>query len=473
MGMKNNLKDITDFIKDIELKYNLFEHEIDGIYFWKILRFQVYTILTKKLGLYGDPHPSNNISNLKKIIEVTKKEIDIYKYNALRSKEKKGILVFQSPRKGNYNGKKTDIYTYFLRDAFNELDFYDYEFLEVGTNNKEYYDSNSTKIALNSLYKMKVSSFFVKIRFGEQDKQLIERIKREIYESFNLEIDILLMTKKNIHNFKQTYKYYCKLFDSWKPKKIILICSYGQEPLIAAAQDKEITVIELQHGIMTNYHLGYSFPVKKKIPYFPDKILIFGKYWKDSTAIPLKEKNINIMGYPYLSTQLDKLKDTKKSQKTIAFISQGTIAKELIHIAYEFARDNIDYKVKYKLHPSEYKLWREIYPELIQADGLENFTIIDNNKRNLYQILAESEFQVGVYSTAIYEGIVLNCKTVLINFSGIEEMEFLIEKGVVMLAKNVEELEDCIKNFKTISYSTSDFFADNVNRIEIITPLLN
>ena len=47
---------------------------------------------------------------------------------------------------------------------------------------------------------------------------------------------------------------------------------------------------------------------------------------------------------------------------------------------------------------------------------------------NLYKQLANSEFQAGVFSTALYEGIEFNCKTILLDLPGIEYMDSFIEK---------------------------------------------
>ena len=59
--------------------------------------------------------------------------------------------------------------------------------------------------------------------------------------------------------------------------------------------------------------------------------------------------------------------------------------------------------------------------------GLENKIKIVKNI-NLYKQLATSEFQAGVFSTALYEGVEFNCKTILLDLPGIEYMDKFIEE---------------------------------------------
>jgi hypothetical protein len=260
--------------------------------------------------------------------------------------------------------------------------------------------------------------------------------------------------------FKAKFLYYNKMLKKKKPKKIFIVVSYGSAALIEACKINNITVVEIQHGTINKFHLGYSFPNDSNIPYFPDEIYLFGEYWADSTPLPLENKKLKNYGFPYLEGRLEEYKDYSKINNQILFISQGTIGRELADVAYKFARNNKDYKIVYKLHPGEYDRWQQDYKTLNEAVKLDNFKVIDNNNINLYQLFAKSEYQVGVYSTAIYEGLTLNCKTVLLDLPGVEYMEYLIEENIVKFAKDDEELTEVIKkdNFEQ-NYNKDYFFS--------------
>lgn len=165
-----------------------------------------------------------------------------------------------------------------------------------------------------------------------------------------------------------------------------------------------------------------------------------------------------IFGFPYLEKRLVEYRDYSKINNQVLFMSQGTIANKLTEIAYEFAKGNKNYKVIYKLHPGEYDRWQQDYEILNKAVELDNFRIIDNNDINLYQLLAGSEYQIGVYSTSIFEGLTLNCKTILLDLPGVEYMEYLIENDIVKFAENAEELTEFIKEDDFEQNYNKDYF---------------
>ena len=61
--------------------------------------------------------------------------------------------------------------------------------------------------------------------------------------------------------------------------------------------------------------------------------------------------------------------------------------------------------------------------------------------------MAQTEYVIGVYSTAVYEALALHCKPILLDTYGIELMSFLIEKGYVVKSElneplNLDELPE-------------------------------
>jgi hypothetical protein len=153
---------------------------------------------------------------------------------------------------------------------------------------------------------------------------------------------------------------------------------------------------------------------------------------------------------------LEKYKDIKKVKNQVVFISQGTVATELSKIALELAKLNPDMKVYYKLHPGEFGRWKTEYKYLQNINEINNLHVIENEVP-LYELMASSEFLVGVYSTAIFEGLTLNCKTILLDLPGVEFLQYLLDSKSALLANNVADVEKYIveDNFQEID---SDYF---------------
>ena len=84
--------------------------------------------------------------------------------------------------------------------------------------------------------------------------------------------------------------------------------------------------------------------------------------------------------------------------------------------------------------------------------------VLDNFNTNLYDLLARSEYVIGVYSTALYEALSFKCKVVLANLPGVEYLEDLIDNGYVKLAKNSDELVEHLGKNDFKKFDSRDFF---------------
>jgi hypothetical protein len=63
---------------------------------------------------------------------------------------------------------------------------------------------------------------------------------------------------------------------------------------------------------------------------------------------------------------------------------------------------------------------------------------------SLYERFASARAQVGVYSTALYEGIGFGLPTYLLDTSGVEYMEELIGANYATLIRGAEELVEAL-----------------------------
>lgn len=118
------------------------------------------------------------------------------------------------------------------------------------------------------------------------------------------------------------------------------------------------------------------------------------------------------------------------------FISQGTIGEQLSKFAIEVQQaPEIDHDIVYKLHPDEYDRWEDEYPWLVDS----GFKVIDSSEPPLYELFAESSAQVGVGSTAVYEGLAFGLETFVYECSGSKVLQPLVEEGST---KSISTAED-------------------------------
>ena len=456
----SSVKELCEKIWDIEEKYDLFNKEIKGVYFWKLIRMPLYYEITKKIEIYDQAHTQVSQRFMDKLLYLPKALYHTHFHGAINRNSQRDYLIFEHSRKVKVDGEYIDKYTHYLID---DLEDNSYEIID-----KPYLRKHYNKPSANRSYFEHFSFIdyikrkFVTSKLNKEEKNLVFKIKNDLEKVFNIKINLLTKIEYRITHFKNEVEYYDKLLKKRKPKKVFLVVSYGNEALIYSCKKNDIPVVEVQHGTMSKYHLGYSFPNNKSIRYFPDKIYLFGQYWFDSTPLPLENNETEKYGFPYLEKRLSEYNSMSVNKNQVLFISQGVLGKKLSKLAYQFAKENDKYNIIFKLHPGEYDRWEQEYKELLSAEKLNNFKVIDHNHINLYELFAQSEYQVGVFSTAIYEGLTLNCKTILFDLPGVEYMEYLIEEDIVKFAENAEQLADLIREDNFEQNYDKDYFFNGV-----------
>ena len=102
---------------------------------------------------------------------------------------------------------------------------------------------------------------------------------------------------------------------------------------------------------------------------------------------------------------------------------------------------------------------------MVEASLFDNFEVIDNSEIPLYRLLAESNYQVGAFSTAIYEGMMFGCKTFILDVPVVEYLDDLVEMGYVFKIANADELNDNLETFNPTDYDKNFFFKNLDNEL--------
>lgn len=424
-----NLKEIVDKILFLEKKYKLYDIKYKSYEVWPFFRMYFYYDYMKRFDIFDISHDKIKI-NFKFIWAFIKTlfSLNIFK---LFGKKKKYVIL-EHPR--NKNGK--DIYTDNIKEVINNEGLYISFSTLFRNNRKETIYLDGIKV---------LSKFLSKFLFRFLDKSKFKK-----HDEFSKEIGY-----SNINNFKKYYVEYIIMFHFYKillkyhnPKLVILVVSYYNLPLIAAAKHLSIKTLEMQHGVISSYHLGYNHIVIEN-NFFPDYLGVFSNFWEKASTYPKNTKFIEI-GNDFLVIDS---KVVEKDEKMILFISQGVISQYLIEFIIINKELFVDYEIYFKLHPGEFEMNDEKYKELIRLSNIINLKII-KNEISLEDLQNNARIQIGVFSTALYEGIERNCKTIVLDAPGYEYMNDLANKSIVKFVsyKNfLSKLEflDIVKNIKS------------------------
>lgn len=443
-----------EFFK-FESQHNLHEWEIDDYPVWDRIRSEVGKQIMLQSN-YGEPHtrPSHNIHNYLKVFRLWAN--NIISHNPFRAGSHDILVIGHPRRKKEFDNKWWDIY-------FDPIDC-DQDFLHTET---AYQLRHHHEPKTESLYYLDFIRFsgsisdkikFPPISFNKYDKEKISLIENSIKELFNAELDVTRLITSDYRKRWIRLKLYTKLLNRINPDLIFLVVSTNHHSLIEASKINNIPVIELQHGVIHDRHLGYSFPGDLTKSIFPDYLFIWGEFWRGNCTFPLPNERIISVGFPYMELMSRQYRDIR-SDDQILFLSQGTIGEQLSKFAIEVDQHpNIDQSIVYKLHPGEYDRWTVEYPWLVDA----SFEIIDNSNIPLYELFAKSSVQVGVNSTAMYEGLCFELQTYVLDCPGSQQLETLIESGAAELITSANELAMLMESNK-ITFNRDYFFTPNAS----------
>lgn len=450
---------LVDRFIEFEYKNKLFEQKIQRIKYWHYIRLYICLeeILMGIEGVGRTQTVSQECNWVKKIISIFRKIPNYVFRNPLWNIKKQDIICLNTNNRVKCGEYYDCIYTDELIDNL-PYSYYVYEQANryiskkpIRTKNLKNFDyidfKQSIKVRFYKLFNL------YKINSEEmlQIKDLIIKIKDE----FLIEVDIHRMLgriQNIIWSHKAYSKCYSKILDKVKPKIIIEVSSYefNRYLINELAKERGIMTIELQHGTMGKNALEYNFYTEYNLSTFPDKMFLFGEYWKRNTRLPIDKNNILVTGFPYFEKYSGQIsKGPKPEKENILFISQGPIGKELSKLAVELNQliDHNTYQIIYKLHPGEYSYWEREYPWLKNS----SIEVVSNNDRNIYYYLQMARYLVAVYSMTVFEALAFRVKIFIYDSYGKEFTEDLYKSGYAQLIQSAGEI------LKNLFYNEVDY----------------
>ena len=412
------IQDICEIFWDLENNLNLLDANIQNIKFWQIIRFKTYRYVSELTKLQEKAHSElKSIDKLKKVGSFLKNS---FINNPFFKKNQFDVIVFSHPRSKLVDGEYIDIYTEYFLDSLNKdnIKFLELESAYLGEHIRKMnaYKSYTDFIVFCTNIFKKITT----IRFTKEEDKLIFDINKYLSDCFDTKVDITDILIDSIKVFKLKYYFYTKLLKKLSPKVVYIVVSYGSADIVKAAKDLDIKVVELQHGIFSEFHLGYSYPNRtKKLDFFPGEFLVWSEYWKDLLKLPIDNDNIKIKPFEFLEINKQKYKDIKKLDQ-IVVLSQGNVGNTIARLVLKNIKLFKDLKIVYKLHPGEYDRYKN-YNDLTKLiKNYKNIEVVEDV--NLHKLLASSKYQLGINSTALLEGVEFGCKSILLDTSGIEYM---------------------------------------------------
>ena len=444
-----------DFFYEVEKKYNLFEKEYNGFEFGVYMRRPITWKLQKMVDNIGEAHYTKKTNRFENLFLLLRQ----FKYvlqNGKVPRRKCDVLFVSHPRRV-YNGETYEcIYTDILAEKFEnaitlEKHYQGMHYEPAKSKEIIYMDVVDIKIQFSSIYKSLFCQKEIKQLKQFFEAQVSEAVK-ELNQHYKTDISIDNITMELVYmycSYRVLSKYFEKLLKKTNPRAIVEVVSYSMEwqVLNEIASDMKIPTVELQHGIINKNHVAYNYPLGRKIKQFPQNIFLFSDFWKEGVQYPVSKEHIFATGNPHLERQEIKYKGIKEkldNKTRILFLSSGPIGTLLADTAvgvYDILSE-AEYEIIYKLHPGEFSVWEEKYPQLVNS----RIKVISDNKTDLYQLFCQSDILIsGFNSTTIFAGMYYGLRTYVADYRLIDEIRNLESKNYLRVFKTIEELCDMIK----------------------------
>ncbi len=443
------LSDVTQRLWALEETLDLFSRQIDGVGYWERVRFAVGQRLLAAL-VYGEAAQERANRGW---ADRFRRAPQIARSVALRHPFAHApvdtLFVGHPRRKLGADGRWWDLYC----DPVAAELAGDSLVVERPYGNRHAEPAASPALAhLDAVaIASRLRGWWKPLRMQPSHERQLERIETSLFAEFGVPTGFTRLVERSLAQREQELPIFQHLLTRLEPSCVVTTVSYENREVTEAAHDLGIPVAEVQHGTVSRYHLAYSLP-RCKLATYPDRLLTFGTAF-NATPYPLAGDHVIAVGSAYHDEERGR-HDAGDEPQNVVFLSQRPSGKVLTRWAVELAEQlRDDRSVVVKLHPAERRDWRERYPWLETS----KVRVVDGESPSLYSLFSESCAQVGVNSTALYEGMTYPLRTFLAALPGVEHMEPATRLDLdLVVVTDSTQLRDQLGNATAPSTATRD-----------------
>jgi len=436
---------------------------VDGTKIWNLLRVLIYFYFQKKTNI-----KKKNFF-LKKMIymlwesikplHLPKKQIEFCGFSGTESRKLVGNFFYDIYMDPLYEILGDDYYVFewttpsgYRRNYEKNIYSKNYVPMHIPLFSKASFRLLLYKVIKKSLYRLKSDNClkeiisFVCCRTSLSDKEF----SKYIYDS----LEVFFVLKE----------FFYHILKKMCPKIIFLRCGYGRfhMALSQACRELNIPSIELQHGIITKYHVGYvKHTFSDNRDCVPDYILTYGdvftKIIKGGSLFD--SKKVISIGFPYIDrvkkyppqVSRDLLNFISKFSIILLVTSQWIVAKEIKNFYQKLLKfQNHDLKIGiiFKPHPRD---WRD-YSDIKKYNNV----FLADKYGDIYEFLKIIDIHSTVSSTSGIEALVYGKPNIYVDVgTSVQDIFDVIDEKSSFLVNSshqfMEKLKYIISNYESVS----------------------
>lgn len=437
--------ELDEFISEIEEKeklYNLYDHKINDITIYRIIRFNTRVKYLKKIGFTNKTRP-RKINIFKTLIVFIRDLFFIVKL--IFSKSAYDLVFFEFPRV--FNSKKS-YYEKITHPLIHEVKKEKEVLIFKGINSFK-----NNNFSLGQLHSLSTKTFCILTAlFLAPSFYLLYMNKlNNFLKSLGCVVKLGMIEKLKIITkttvFFVEHHVFGHIFKLLKVKQIVVGGRESYLPQLAAAKKLKVLSFEMQHGITRSKTPYYTGEYDKFLD--PDFFLTFGKEWKGKFFGVPQSKIINI-GWGSSKYRYKHLNRGKSSEVLVASSPELT---EKILTFLRLAKE-INIKFSFRTHPQEQLNLQQM--DLIAS--LKNVAL--DNSLDSEEAIAKFDYILGHNSSILFEAACFG-KTIMV-FNTLEipavNSKQILKYGFHLIS-NPSDIEQVFKLPKTEPILKSNFYS--------------
>lgn len=411
-------KQIIDTLYSIQEKYPTDKLEIEGVYYWPIVKIRLFfTAYKTKVGsgqsLKCASRTKEKEGKIGKVLKLLRRAWQYLYLHYLPKKKIKYLTSGAWSHRIEHKGKWVNRYFVNLRGERVHIEYTDFDSFNIDLK-EDSYELNE----LGAFYQRFFSkSNKLKVEL-EENKVLLEIVNEFNFElGMNISVDIFNRQLEEVIHWSD---FWTKMLNKTKPEEVRMLCYYTNSMygLCVAGNRLSIPVVDMQHGGQGALHVGYNgFGALPKGGYnsVPSHFSVWdtpSKVDLDNAGIVNSEKII-VEGNPWIEFHRQELiKANNVSQEVdILYTLQTTVAvPEFMYQVIEETSNQ--YKWVLKTHPRMTKKELEIINNRLQRLIEEKKVVIDEGS-GLLELLIASKVHTSGFSGSIQEAYQLQVPSII------------------------------------------------------------
>ncbi len=409
---------------EFEKRHDCFNQKIGDVYFWDIIRYELYIDILRNIKPVNVVKKNTKISILNKTIRVLKQIFSLVNFLLFT---KCDFLFITSSR----NKIENDLF--FDRNLGDILNVCNKKNVLFEKFQIDITDCHYRKNALLDP-SVTIKSILSKFIRRKDYSQVLASIHKE-FEHCNFTNERI---NELVVNYKTDLLFYNFVFKNKKPKICFVNQNGIQKGLFCAGERYKVSIVEVQHCVIDEgnpaYHYSKDIIYKKEQLYLPTYFFTYSSYWNEQVYYPVK-KIIDI-GNSFLFKPSNFIDEDSLKKGALVVASANVYGENLKEIVIALSKKNSEIPIYFKLHPNQFAEKEYYITEFLDFKNVQ----VVSNENNMEQLLAESNSLLVIQSTTIYEALHLRKKGIIYKRQSFEGHNSLFDNPNVYLVDTAEEI---------------------------------